>query len=357
MSGILAELRLALPGFTLDAAFHAPARGITAVLGASGAGKSTLLRALAGLERAEGAVRVRGQTWLDSAAGIALPPERRGVGLVFQQAALFPHLSVRGNLEYALKRVPAAERRIGLDAAVASLGLAPLLERRPERLSGGERQRVAIARALLGSPRLLLLDEPVSALDAPARAEVLRHLEALKEGLALPMLYVSHALDEVARLADHAIHLRAGRVDAEGPLNELLARLDSPLALGPEAGVVLCATLAGHEERWGLSRLEFAGGPLWLARLDRPIGSAVRVQLHARDVSLALSRTGDTSILNILPATVLELAGDGPAQVRVRLDCAGTPLLARLTRKSAEALELAPGLAVYAQIKGIAVLA
>ncbi|MDD5329297.1 MAG: molybdenum ABC transporter ATP-binding protein [Sulfuricella sp.] len=356
MSGISARFALALGEFRLDAAFDAPARGVTALFGHSGSGKTTLLRCLAGLERAPGSrLIVNGEIWQDE--NTFLPVHRRRLGYVFQEASLFPHLDVRRNLEFGWKRIPPAERRVGFDRAVELLGVGHLLERNPARLSGGERQRVAIARALLVSPDLLLMDEPLAALDLASKADILPYLERLHDDLSIPVLYVSHSPDEVARLADFMVLMEKGKSVASGALKDMLARLDLPLAHGDEAGVVIDTVAAEHDETYHLTRLEFAGGGISVARTPHPLGARVRLRIHARDVSLALERHGDTSILNVLPATVVEIADESPAQVMIRLDAAGVPLLARITRKSGALLGLRPGMKVFAQVKSVALLA
>ena len=347
--------------FTLDVGLPLPGAGITALFGPSGCGKTTLLRAVAGLVRPQpGRVVVGDQMWQDDAAGVWLPTHRRALGYVFQEASLFAHLSVQGNLDFGLKRVPAAERRIALDQAIELLGIGHLLARRPSQLSGGERQRVAIARALATSPRLLLMDEPLAALDAARKAELLPYFERLQRELRIPLLYVSHSLDEVARLATHMVLLDAGRVSANGPTGELLTRLDLPLAHGDHAGAVIDGALAAIDQRWNLLEVRFAGGVLHCVQAAgsplRHVGERLRLRVLARDVSLALAPASDTSILNVLPATVHSLTDDGPAQTLVALDLAGSTLLARVTRKSAAALRLSAGQRVFAQVKGVALL-
>jgi molybdate transport system ATP-binding protein len=357
------RFRLARGGFELDVDFTAPATGLTGVFGPSAAGKTTLLRCMAGLERAtDGLLEVGGEVWQDEARGVFVPVHRRRVGYVFQEAGLFAHLSVRRNLEYGLRRTPAGERRVRFEEAVEWLGLAPLLARDPRRLSGGERQRVAIARALLASPRLLLMDEPLAALDAPARQEILPYLERLQARLAVPVLYVSHAAAEVLRLADHLLLLAAGRLRASGPVAEVSTRLDLlPWAPEAELGAVVEARVAGHDERFGLTYLDFAGGRLSLPRHAVEAGSRQRLRVLARDVSLALEPPVRTSVLNIFPARILEIGGGegagaaGP-QPLVKLDAGGAVLLAQITRKSLVTLELRPGLPVYAVVKGVALL-
>ena len=352
---IEARLALAQPGFRLDLDLNVPGRGFTALFGPSGVGKTSCLRAIAGLLHAPGWLRVRGEVWQNDARRVFVPPHRRAVGMVFQQASLFPHLSVRGNLEYARRRVPRGQVRVDFDHVLALLGLAPLLERMPEHLSGGERQRVAIGRALAASPRLLLLDEPLASLDLRRRAELLPCLQAMQAELDIPVLYVSHAPEEVARLASHLVILEAGVVRASGATADLLTRLDLPLAHGDTAQAALAVTVLAHDPLDLIARVRFEGGELLLPSAAAAPGEARVVRILARDVSLTLSRHGDSSILNILPVSVLALADDTPGHVMVRLDAGGSALLARVTRRSADALALRPGLAVHAQIKGAAI--
>ncbi|RLJ18254.1 molybdenum ABC transporter ATP-binding protein [bacterium endosymbiont of Escarpia laminata] len=341
--------------FTLDADFIVPAQGISAIFGASGCGKTTLLRAIAGLEQpSRGYLKIAGEVWQDGDR--FLPPHQRPLGYVFQEASLFPHLSVRGNLEYGYKRLPPEARRVDFDRAVTLLGIGPLLVRRPEGLSGGERQRVAIARALLTSPRLLLMDEPLAALDRQSKTEILPFLERLHEELSIPVLYVSHASDEVARLADQLVLLEQGRVRASGPIGEMLTRVDLPLAHGDEAEAIVEARVAEHDETFHLTHLEFPGGRFTVAKKDLPLGQPVRLRLLARDVSLSLERHEGTSILNIFPAKIETLVDENPAQLMVRLDAGGVPILSRITRKSATILALEPGKSVYVQVKTVALL-
>jgi len=354
---IEASFQLSYPGFALDAAFNAPARGVTALFGPSGSGKTTLLRCIAGLQRApQGRFALRGEVWQDER--VFVPPHRRAIGVVFQEASLFPHLDVRGNLDYGRRRIAPAERRVALEQAIELLGIAPLLQRRVDALSGGERQRVAIARALAVSPRLLLMDEPLAALDAPAKAAILPYLDRLHEALTLPIVYVSHALDEVARLADHVVLLEAGRVIASGPLGETLSRLDLPLRLGDHAGVVLDAQVGERDAQWHLARLDITGGgAVWARDHGVPLGQRVRVRVLARDVSLARTQLAGSSIVNQLPGAVEAIVDDAhPALALVRVRVGSAALLARLTRQSANMLQLAPGQAVWAQVKSVALM-
>ena len=364
------------PGFSLDVALRLPGQGVSVLLGPSGCGKTTVLRALAGLgdaaQRARGRVQVGGEVWQDDARGLWRPVHQRPIGVVFQEASLFAHLTVQGNLDYGWRRVPPAQRRLGHDDVIPLLGIGHLLQRRPAGLSGGERQRVAIARALLTSPALLLMDEPLSALDAARKAEVLPCLERLGQ-TGVPVVYVTHALDEAARLADHLVVLRDGRVQAAGPAADLWTRLDVPLGPPDEATAVLSATVLRHEPAQGLSLLRVgpvsAAGELWTGLCPSPVGEVVRVRVLARDVSVSLSRAHDSSILNILPAVVAELRDDVQGGVMLSLqlgahaapsaavDAALAPrLLARITRRSAEHLGLRVGQAVFAQVKGVALL-
>ncbi len=348
--GIRARLRLAYPAFALDVDLALPGRGVTAIFGHSGSGKTSLLRCVAGLERAAGRLEVNGETWQDGDA--FLPTHRRPLGYVFQEASLFSHLTVRGNLEYGMRRAGLPAGSDGTAPVVELLGIGDLLGRRPDRLSGGERQRVAIARALLTRPRILLMDEPLAALDPARKSGILPYLERLHDELAIPVLYVTHSVDEVARLADHLVVLEAGRAAACGPLSETFPRLDLPLAQDEGAGTVLDARIAGHDAD-GITRLAIPGGEILVPRRPEAAGQPVRLRIAARDVSLALARHEDTSILNVLPATVIGFA-DVAGQVLVSLDAGGTRLLARVTQRSWDRLAVRPGTALYAQIKSVA---
>ena len=354
---IEALFELSLGDFTLLVDLHLPGRGVTAVFGASGSGKTSLLRCVAGLQRAKhGRLMVNGECWQDETRGVFLPTDRRPLGYVFQDAGLFPHLSVRGNLEFGMHRIAAAERRIAWQQAVELLGIDLLLTRMPAGLSGGERQRVAIARALLTSPRLLLLDEPLAAIDLARKQEIFPYLERLHTELSIPMLYVSHAPDEVARLADHLVVLEGGRLVAAGPLGDILARLDLPIRLGEEAGVVIEGAIVERDATWALTRVDFGGSSVWVRDHGAPLGQPVRLRILARDVSIAITPSA-SSISNVLPATVVEQGDDEhPALTLVRLQVGAHAVLARLTRRSAAHLGLAAGLQVWAQIKAVAVL-
>ncbi len=354
--GIQARFQHRYEGFTLDVDLDLPGKGVTALFGPSGCGKTTLLRCMAGLTRAgQGQLTVDGVLWQSESH--FLPTHQRPLGYVFQEANLFAHLNVQRNLLYGQARVPSSARRIGLDSVVDLLGIAHLLERMPQGLSGGERQRVAIARALLTSPRLLLMDEPLAALDIARKNEFLPYLERLHDELDIPVVYVSHAPDEVARLADHIVVMQEGRAVAVGPLGETLARLDLPIHLGEDAGVVLRAVVVERDTAWHLARVEFPGGSLWVRDGGQPVGHAVRVRILARDISIALAPVSGVSIQNCLGATVEQMAGDyHPALSLLRLRIGGSPLLARLTRRSAAALALQPGKQVWVQIKAVALI-
>lgn len=359
-SGIHAHFKLSHPGFTLDVALDVPGRGVTALFGPSGSGKTSCLRVIAGLTRTDPAfkatLRVNGEVWQDDQRRLFVPPYQRAMGYVFQDAKLFPHLNVAQNIGFGKARIAALDQRVSLDQAVALLGIGPLMQRMPQTLSGGERQRVAIARALATSPRVLLMDEPLAALDARRKAELLPYLEKLHTELDIPVLYVSHAIDEVARLADHLVLLEAGRVLASGPTADLLVQLDLPLAHGDTAGAVITATVHSHHPDDFLTEVQFEGGRLLVPQQGAGLGQRLRLRVQARDVSLTLSRQSGSSILNILPATVTALSPDSPGHAMVSLDLGGTPVLARITQRSAKALGLTPGLAVFAQIKGAAIL-
>jgi molybdate transport system ATP-binding protein len=356
---LYASFRIDWPGFTLDVEEQLPARGVTALFGHSGSGKTTLLRCIAGLEQAaKGRLSFNGDVWQD--AGTWVPTHRRPIGYVFQEASLFPHLSVLGNLRYGQKRSrgeDARQAKFSLEHAIELLGIGHLLERRPAALSGGERQRVGMARALAVNPRLLLMDEPLAALDLKRKQEILPYLERLHDDLEIPVLYVSHAPDEVARLADHLVVMDAGRVVASGPLNEILSRLDLPIRLGEDAGVVLDGQVAERDERWHLLRVACCGASLWVRDNGAAVGDHARIRILARDVSIAHEPKTGTSILNTLPARVASVGEDShPALALVKLHVAGSPVLARLTRRSAEELGLRPDLDVWIQIKAVALL-
>jgi molybdate transport system ATP-binding protein len=352
---IEARFHLDRGDFSLDVDFNVPARGITAIFGPSGCGKTTLLRAIAGLERSgNGYLRIANETWQDG--NYFLPTHRRPLAYVFQEASLFSHLDVRRNLEYGLKRVPQTGRKVSLDRAIDLLGIGHLLDRKPDQLSGGERQRVAIARALAVSPGLLLMDEPLAALDQARKQEVMPYLESIHQELEIPVLYVSHSTDEVARLADHLVLLEKGRVKASGEITAMLSRLDLPLAHGDDAESLIEAVVSGHDETYGLSYLNFSGGRFCVPQRDVAVGQNVRLRIAARDISLTLQQQEGTSILNIFPAMVEEVVDESAAQVMVRLQVGDVAMLSRITRKSATLLDLQPGKAIYVQVKSVALL-
>lgn len=355
MDEIQARFHLAWTGFTLEVDLTLPGRGITALFGHSGSGKTTLLRCIAGLEQPhQGFLRFQGELWQDGQ--YCLPTHRRPIGYVFQEASLFPHLTVLENLRYGLKR-NAQARTADLDAAVALLELTPLLDRHPAHLSGGERQRVAIARALAVRPRLLLMDEPLASLDYARKQEILPYLERLHDQLDIPLLYVSHAPDEVARLADHIVMLQAGKVLAQGPLLETLAQLDTPIRLGEDSGVVLQAQVSELDQAWHLMRLAFDGGSVWTRQHDLPVGHQVRVHILARDVSVATRPQTDSSIQNQLQGVVDAMAADThPGVMLVRVRVGASALIARLTKRSAETLGISVGQPVWLQVKSVALM-
>lgn len=360
-SHITVRLQLSYSGFSLDLDVQLPGKGVTALFGHSGSGKTTCLRCIAGLERAEHAfVQINDEVWQDSHNKLFVPVHKRSLGYIFQEASLFPHLSVRANLEFGLRRIPRQERRVELAHAADLLGITHLLERAPNHLSGGERQRVGIARALLTSPKLLLMDEPLAALDSQRKAEILPYLERLHAELDIPVLYVSHSQDEVARLADHIVLLSEGKALASGPIGDILARLDLPLSQGDDAGVVIEGTVCEYDAQYQLLTLQLPNSTqcLRVAHAPLAVGQALRVKVQARDISLSLHRNEHSSILNSLQATVIsETAADNQAHVLVRLDIAGSALLARTTRYSRDQLDLQPGQSIWLQIKSVAVLA
>lgn len=356
-----ASLRLQRSGFVLDVQLAIPSQGVTALVGPSGCGKTTVLRALAGLQRVAGRVAIDGELWQDDTTGRFVPTHQRSLGYVIQESALFPHLDVRGNLHYGRKRSAGESHRIALDSVVELLGIGHLLARSPATLSGGERQRVAIARALATGPRLLLMDEPLAALDPARKAEILPYLEQLHRELSLPIVYVTHAMDEAARLADHLVLLREGRVEAAGPLGELMARTDLSLSRQDEAGVVIDAEVTEHDMQHGLTHIGQHGAALWVGGAAAQPGERVRARVLARDVSVTRQAPGETSILNVLPVVLEEVQRDRTTAL-LRLRVSSSPpdqawtLLARITSKSCDALALQAGDALYAQIKGVALM-
>jgi molybdate transport system ATP-binding protein len=354
---IHARFKLARGDFTLDVDTQMPMCGVIGIFGASGSGKTTLLRCIAGLERAIGSLHVNGEAWQGDTT--FKPTHQRPLGYVFQEANLFPHLSVRANLEYGMKRIPFSERKVNLDQVEEWLGLGHLIERRdPTKLSGGERQRVAIGRALLTSPRILLMDEPLSALDTASKQDILPYLECLHRELEIPVLYVSHALDEVARLADHLVLLQHGQIIASGMLNETLSRLDLPTAHLDDTGVVIEGEVAQHDDIYHLTRLDFPGGNLWVGQVKQPLGSRARVRVLARDVSIALRQVNDSSITNILAARITKISDGGADKVNVLMNIgASDVLLSRITRRSRDLLGLKVGRDVFAQVKSVALMA
>lgn len=367
--------------FVLDVDLALPAKGVTVLYGQSGSGKTTLLRCLAGLVHAPGGVlSVDGDQWQGDE--LFVPTHKRPIGYVFQEPSLFEHLTVEGNLSYAQKRVDLAGASgsvLSSKEVIALLGIENLMQRKPNQLSGGEKQRVAIARALFSQPELLLMDEPLASLDTQRKREILPYLEKLRLELKIPIVYVTHSIDELSRLADWVVVLDQGRVVANGSLADVLTALDSPMQLD-YAGIVLETTILSREAQWDLMRVSFIGGELLLADNGRAEGETLRVRVDARDVSLTLSQHTDTSILNALPATVIEISAClSQDAVLVKLGLghqsaaaldeskamdeqskasrdSNEMLLSRITRRSAEHLALAVGSQVWAQIKSVAVL-
>lgn len=360
---ISVELEGALGNFSLRTSFTAPASGVTALFGPSGCGKTTVLRCIAGLQRMPGRIVVNDAVWQDTAAGVFVPPHERHVGFVFQEASLFAHLSVRDNLLFGARRVRMRESvQPSFDDAVSLLGIGHLLDRSPVALSGGERQRVAVGRALLASPRILLMDEPLSALDRMTRDELLPYFERLHEQLSLPVLYVSHDLAEVERLSDTLVLMTEGEVIAFGPIQDLQTNASLPLLSMPQATVVLKATVGNFDAAFALTELDVRGGRLVVPGKHGVVGDSRRVRIAASDVSLARSAPTDSTILNCLPVKIASIAAD-PASPQATVilalgtDGAGERIVARITRKSMVNLGLAPGMALFAQIKSVALLA
>ncbi len=331
--------------------------GVTALFGRSGSGKSSVINMVAGLARPdEGRIEVAGKVLFDSTLGLDLAPEARRLGYVFQDARLFPHLSVAGNLTFGMRLLPSAERRIGLEEVVEVLGIGHLLDRRPAKLSGGERQRVAIGRALLASPRILLMDEPLAALDNQRKTELLPYINRLARQFAIPILYVSHSMDEVLALADTLVLMDEGRAKAVGEVEDLLSRTElRPLTGRYDAGSVIRATVAGHDSTYGMSQLTFSGGTLLVEKVELAVGTPVRLRIHARDVSISIDPPSRISMRNVLPAIVKSVRQAEGWLTDVVLDCHGTDIWAQITAHAQAHLNLVPGMRVNALIKALTV--
>lgn len=344
-----------LGDFHLKSAFQAP-DGVTALFGVSGAGKTTLINMLAGLISPDrGRIAVGGSVLFDSAQRVNMKPWRRRIGYVFQDGRLFPHMTVRQNLVYGRWFSPKPRNLADIGDVTTILGIDHLLDRRPATLSGGEQQRVAIGRAVLANPRLLLMDEPLAALDAPRKEDIMAMIALLRDQIGLPIIYVSHSLNEIARLADSIVVLGDGEVLAYGGVSEVTSRLDlAPLALREDSGAVLAARIDWHDAHYRLTTLGFAGGSLKIPLLDRPVGTGIRIVLRARDISVALTRPTSISVQNILQGVVTELGQPRESSVDLAVSVGEARLIARVTRQSADDLGLAPGMAVFLLIKSVA---
>ncbi len=356
---IRAEFRGTIGKFALDAGFTAPAKGVTALFGPSGCGKTTVLRCIAGLLRVDGVCEIDGEVWQDR-SGAFLPTHKRPLGYVFQEASLFQHLSVRRNLLFGAPRKDGgrASEAIAFDEVVELLGVERLLDRSPRNLSGGERQRVAIGRALLSQPKLLLMDEPLSALDRATKNEILPFLERLRDHLNLPVVYITHDIAEAERLADQLVLMEKGRVIGGGVLEDLQSDPTLPLAAARDAAVTFDGAVQASDEAYGLVTLKIRGGSLTVPAPPAPVGERRRIRVIAGDVSLTREAPGPSSILNVLPARILSMKPVGSNEIIVVVtlgaDGTGARMLSRVTRKSWEALGLAEGVSVYAQVKAVA---
>lgn len=342
--------------FSLDARFRCNSGEVTALFGPSGAGKTSVINMIAGLIHPQrGYIAIDGLVLCDTQRNVHLPPRHRHAGYVFQESRLLPHYTVAGNLTYGQGRKGANAPLATFDDVVSVLNLGALLKRRPANLSGGERQRVAIGRALLSNPRFLLMDEPLASLDLARKAEIIPLIEQIRSLCQIPILYVSHAVDEILRLADRMVLIEQGMISATGTVEEVFSRLDLRETVGREdAGAVVNVRVVAHDEAFALTELAFAGGRLYVPQIDAPCGSELRVRILARDVALSLSAPEDASMLNILPATVTGISAPHGPYVEIGLN-AGVPLIARLTRKSQARLALAPGKQVFALIKAVSI--
>ena len=348
------KIKVQLESFMLDANFSIPDRGITVVFGPSGSGKTTLLRAIAGLEKSDkGFLKIGDSVWQKGEDFLAT--HKRQIGYVFQDAALFDHLDVKGNLNFVIKRAIGLKEDF-IESIHNLLEIKTLLNRKTTQLSGGERQRVAIARALLTNPKILLLDEPLSALDLKRKNEILPYLDSIHNDLEIPILYVTHSQDEMSRLADHLLLIEDGNIIGSGPVNDMLTRFDMPLSHGGDAVSIIEAEVLKRDSEFNLMHLDFLGGQFIVPDNSFPVQTKVRIRVVARDVSLAKSKQVDTSILNIFPAMVQEIVNEGEAQVMVRLQIKDTILLACITRKSSYKLRLEKGSEIFVQVKSVAIL-
>ena len=359
------QINIARSAFELKLKLQLPARGITAIFGPSGSGKTTLLRAVAGLEKnPQGLIQIGENIWQDTKQGIYIPTWQRPLGYVFQESSLLPHLSAAENLNFGLKRVlksansaPTAANK-ALQASIELLGIGCLLQRMPDELSGGERQRVAIARAIAMQPQLLLMDEPLASLDAARRQEIFPWLARLRDELKMPMLYVTHSAEEVARLADHLVVLDQGHVKAQGSVSAVLTQVVNPVVVGEDAGALIEGCIGAVDAKWHLSRVDFDGGCIWMRDAGLPVGKAVRIRILARDVSLAISEPTNTSIQNQLRGSIQSMTPDKhPSQVMVVLKCGAEEVLARVTKRAVNELALQVGMPVWAQVKSVALVA
>lgn len=350
------KIQLNRQGFHLNVESTIPTSGVSVLFGQSGSGKTTFLRCIAGLEKVKHCeIQFKDTIWQN--AKTFLPTYKRPIGYVFQEASLFEHLTAYKNLRFAIKRANKGHPLVNYDDIIELLGLNKLLNRYPGELSGGERQRIAIARALLVNPKLLLMDEPLASLDLARKLEILPYLELLKRELKLPIIYVTHSPDEVSRLADHIVILKGGNIVAEGGLSETLSRLDLPIKLGEDTGVVLKGTITQRDAHWHLAKISFSGGDLWFRDNQAPVGSHVRIRILARDISLTHDKYNNTSIINIIATEVVELTKDQhPGLTLVKLRAGQDLLIARVSSRSADQLGLHPGLKLWAQIKSVAIV-
>lgn len=349
------KLTLSRPDFMLDVDLALPGEGITVLFGPSGSGKTTLLRCVAGLEQSQGRVMINQEAWQDSSQKHMLPTWKRDLGYVFQEASLFEHMDVRANLRYGITRTRREGAEHALQAAIRLLGISHLLDRAISSLSGGERQRIAIARALATQPKILLLDEPLASLDIARRKDVIPWLERLHRELKIPIVYVTHSMEELTRLADHVVFLENGNVKLQGPIGDVLSNPSFAAAVGMEAGAILQGVVAEKDDRYHLCGIDVQGARLWLPQAGLAIGTPVRIHVHARDVSLAKSEPHDSSMQNKMYVVIESIHDDAhPARCLVKVRHREQHLLVRITRKALATLEVGVGSAVWAQIKSVA---